>query len=303
VAAIDLAEIARQASAKADRLIEAAIANGGRLDVGHGYARLIAARTAAHLFGIHGPTEADLMRVCRALFRHAFLNNPPDPEIRERAGRAAVELREWILAEITRRRQYGIVINDVLGRLLVSRSVTGASLDDDGVRRNLAGMLLGAIDTTSTAVARIIAVLAARPEILTRVEADAHDAVLMRGWCYEALRMWPQLPLMYRRTIRDVSVRGRTIPRDRLVVAFAQAAMFDADIFGDPMRFDPGRPQAQYVNFGGGLHMCAGRTVNDAQLPELVRRIIARGIRHVGRPRYDGPFLDQLVVELRRPVS
>jgi cytochrome P450 len=77
--------------------------------------------------------------------------------------------------------------------------------------------------------------------------------------------------------------------------------MFDPDIFPDRNRLDPTRSRRQYINFGGGLHPCAGRAVNDVQLPELVGRIVARGIKRVGPARYDGPFIDELIVDFRRP--
>jgi hypothetical protein len=57
------------------------------------------------------------------------------------------------------------------------------------------------------------------------------------------------------------------------------------------------------MNFGGGLHPCAGRGVNDVQLPELVSQLVARGIASVGRPRFVGPFIDELIVSFRRTSS
>ena len=32
---------------------------------------------------------------------------------------------------------------------------------------------------------------------------------------------------------------------------------------------------------------------------ELVRQVLKRGIRRVERPRYDGPFIDELIVSFR----
>ena len=67
------------------------------------------------------------------------------------------------------------------------------------------------------------------------------------------------------------------------------------------MHLDPTRPPTHYINFGGGLHPCAGRGINDVQLPELVSRLVSRGIAQVARPRFVGPFIDELVVTFRRP--
>jgi cytochrome P450 len=77
--------------------------------------------------------------------------------------------------------------------------------------------------------------------------------------------------------------------------------MFDRGIFALPRQLDPSRPLERYMNFGGGLHPCAGRGVNAVQLPELVSRLLAHDIADVGQPRYVGPFIDELVVTIRRP--
>ena len=55
------------------------------------------------------------------------------------------------------------------------------------------------------------------------------------------------------------------------------------------------------MNFGGGLHPCAGRGINGVQLPELVSRLLRHEIVAVGKPRFVGPFLDELAVTIARP--
>jgi len=62
----------------------------------------------------------------------------------------------------------------------------------------------------------------------------------------------------------------------------------------------PRAPRRSNRHFGGGLHPCSGRAVNDVQIPELVRQVLKRGILRVERPRYDGPFIDELIVSFRR---
>ena len=297
---VDVEDVRRCVAQEATRLLDTALAEGSRLDVAHGYAHLVAARTALHVFGIPGPTEADLMRVCRALFHYGFLDQSGDEAVKARATRAAAEMRAWVSDEIARRRRAGLAIDDVLGRLMTTRAVPDGPLDDDAVRRNLVGLLVGAIDTTSTTVPRIIYVLGGEPKRLARVERDVDDPLRMRGWCAEALRMWPSAPVLFRRASGPASLRGRAVRPGSLVAAFTQAAMFDPDVFPQPTELDPSRPQAHYFNFGGGLHPCAGRGINDVQLPELVARVVSRGIASVEPPRFVGPFLDELVVNFRR---
>jgi len=303
VARIDPADLRARIRGEADRILADALAAGDRIDVAHGYAHAVAARTAAYLFGIPGPTEAELMRVCRALFHFSFLASPSETEVTERARRAAAVMREWMLDEITRRRRNGLEIDDVLGRLMANRDETGTLLDDDKVRRILVGLLVGAIDTTAPTVPRIVYVLASDPALLARVRLDVDNPVKMMGWCWEALRQWSPAPVVFRRTPAPAALDGKTIPEGCKVAAFTQAAMFDRGVFPLPREIDPARPLEYYMNFGGGLHPCAGRGVNAVQLPELVSRLLVHDIAVVGQPRYVGPFIDELVVTIRRPRS
>ena len=127
-------------------------------------------------------------------------------------------------------------------------------------------------------------------------ERAVDDPPHMIGWCNELLRLWTHNPVLLRRAAADVSVGGKNIPAGTTVVAYTQAAMFDPDHFASPNRLDPTRPAGLYRHFGGGLHPCSGRAVNDVQIPELVRQVLKRGILRVERPRYDGPFIDELIV-------
>ena len=299
VSAIDLIGVRVLVAREAERLLDDAMVAHGRVDIVNGYARLVAARAARQIFGIAAPTEMDLMRVIRAIFQHTFLNLTGDEAVRQRAVAAADELRQWFMDEITRRRSQAIQIDDVIGRLLALRATNPAALDDDGVRRNVAGLLVGAIDTTATAVAKIIKMACSDDALLARVERALDDPQRMIGWCNELLRLWTHNPVLLRRAAADVSVGGKKIPVGTTVVAYTQAAMFDRDRFPNPNQLDPTRSAALYRHFGGGLHPCSGRAVNDVQIPELVRQVLKRGILRVERPRYDGPFIDELIVSFR----
>ena len=290
VARIDSDDLRARISREANRILDRAVKLDGEIDVAHGYAHLVAARTAVHLFGIPGPTEADLMRVCRALFHFSFLANPDEQAVAARAGRAAAELRTWMTDEIARRRRDGIEVNDVLGRLLAIRDADGTLLDAETVRRILVGLLVGAIDTTSPTVPRIVYVLASDPVLLARVERDVHDRQRMLGWCSEALRMWSSAPVLFRRAAQQTTIGGRAIPEGCKVAAFTQAAMFDPSVFPNPTVLDPTRPQRHYINFGGGLHPCAG--------PRRQRRATTGAGRAARRARYR----QRRPSALRRPV-
>ena len=67
-----------------------------------------------------------------------------------------------------------------------------------------------------------------------------------------------------------------------------------------PREYRTDRPLDRYLTFGGWLHECFGKGINEVVLPVLVGRLAAEpGLRRrpgrAGRIRYDGPFPDRLV--------
>jgi cytochrome P450 len=291
LAAIDLDALLKPAAEEADRRIAAA---GDQIDAVGEYARLVAGHTAQRLFGITGPDEATYLEVARAVFAHTFLNLSGDKAIEARALKASVLMRGWLEDEIKLRRAEKRTGDDLMGALM--REPT---LDDDAVRRTLGGMLVGAIDTTATATAKILVVMGRDKALLKRAKQDAGDPALTLGWCREALRRWPHNPLVLRQTTADTELNGLAVPAGCQVVAWTQAAMQDAEAFPDPGLLRPDRPAAGYLHFGGGLHPCAGRAINDRQIPMLISKLLSRGIGGVGRIAWAGPFPDRLPVKLR----
>jgi len=231
------------------------------------------------------------MDVVRAIFAHTFLNISGDKEIEARALNAAVLMRAWFVTEIARRRQSGEVGNDMMGGLIRDNM-----LDDDGIRRTLGGMLVGSIDTTATAVAKIVKMIGRDHRLRDSMTADVDDPQRLYGWCREALRRWPHNPALLRKAARDTTLDETVVPAGATVVLWTQAAMQDRRVFPEPKLLKPERPASVYLHFGGGLHPCAGRSVNEFQIPLLVRHLLVRGIRRVGRVKWAGPFPDRIDV-------
>jgi len=294
LADVDMHRIGEEAGIEADRLLGAL--SSKKFDAVGGYARLVAGRTAVRLFGVAGPPgQEDLfLDVVRAVFAHTFLNLGGDRKIEARAIKAGALMRAWIGDEIDRRRPARDKGADFLGALLRQGS------SEDLVRRTVGGMLVGSIDTTATAVAKILVVMARDRRMLEAASGDALNPSKMAGWCREALRRWPHNPLVLRETANEVTLSGVTIPAGSRVIAWTQAAMQDAQVFPDPGRMLPDRSANAYLHFGAGLHPCAGRAINDLQIPMLVSKVLQRGLRKVGSIRWAGPFPDRLDVHVVR---
>ncbi len=74
----------------------------------------------------------------------------------------------------------------------------------------------------------------------------------------EILRHDPPLHMFTRYAYEDVTLYGHDFRRGDRVALLLAAANRDPQVWSDPARFCPTRPQAQNTSFGGGLHFCVG---------------------------------------------
>jgi len=268
----------------------------GRIDVVGGYARPIAARVVASLFGIKGPSEQDLMRTARAIFHETFLNLGNEEAIRDVGRAAGKEMMAWIDAEVDGRG--GAHGEDLVGQL--ARQVAEGRLARAEVPWICAGLLVGSIDTTATVVANIVNEAVRDRALLAAMRRDSADHELLTGWCWEALRRRPHNPAVLRQAGVDTVFAGRTVPAGTRVLAMTLSAMQDARVFPRPATLDPRRPRDLYMHFGHALHRCSGRSINAVQIPALVRTLLDHGLAGPADSRSRGPFPDRLVVSLEK---
>lgn len=294
--AVDMAAVRIVMEGEADKLLTLA-QQSGRIDVVNSYARLVAGRVAATLFGLPGPSEHDLLRVARAVFHETFLNLSADKTVTATGIAAGQELKTWIEAEMAERRANGIVRRDLLGALMLQ--VNAGTLSDSEVAHILSGLLVGSIDTTATCVANIMAEIVSAPALKANVSADLGNANRLWGWCLEILRRRPHNPLVLREAGYSAMVAGKTILSGNKVYAITLSAMQDATVFDRPSCLDPTRPRENYMHFGRGLHLCAGRDLNAIQIPFLVGQLLKRNPTSIGPLKHRGPFPDELVVGIR----
>lgn len=288
LAAVDL-------DALADRL-RARVATRGaslpeRFDAISDFVRPIAAETASDLFGVGSAGLPLLAEVARAIFAHIFLNIGNDPKIRGRALAAAPIMRWMLEQEIAARRARRDLGTDFMGQLLRQ-----GLLSDDGVRRTIGGMLVGSIDTTTSAVAKILCVALKDNRVERSIIDSFGRGEDVYGWCLDALRRWPHNPILLRRGGGQTELAGTEVKPGEQVIAWTQAAMLDPSAFPDPLTLRGDRDGSAYLHYGLGLHPCAGRVVNAIQIPLLVATLLSRGVVRDGQLKWAGPFPDRLPV-------
>ncbi|WP_053179855.1 cytochrome P450 [Pseudomonas kilonensis] len=306
----DLVSIQQFVKSEAEKLV--ATAGHGSLDLVRDLARVVPARFAAWYLGVSGPDECTLQHWMRALFWDLFRNLSNDLKTVQAADAAATALKTHLSSAIAERK--AAIANDkatpddVMTRLLRLQSASPLALDDDGIRRNLTGLAVGAVETTSECVANVLDVLLDRPDMLAAAQLAANrDDTTLDGFVFEALRFKPQHPFLYRVcasacTIARGTPREAHIPAGSFIVAAVWSAMFDEAVVHNPESFRPGRPSGDYLLFGGGRHTCFGAHINRVQISAICRSVLRRkGLRRKagqeGQMKYDGPFPDSLLLE------
>ena len=142
-----------------------------------------------------------MMRWMRDIFHYIFADLTNGQDVKRDALNSSVELHAHMDVQIALRKSQSSDGNDdVLGRLLALQDAEHPWLDDLAIRRNLAGVIVGAVDTTSKFVALAIDELLRRPEMLAGARECAlkSDIDGVRGYAWEAVRFNPHHPLQVR---------------------------------------------------------------------------------------------------------
>ncbi|OAL19672.1 hypothetical protein AYO22_09544 [Fonsecaea multimorphosa] len=217
--------------------------------------------------------------------------------------------QKTIKAKATRRRQDAYL--DQLNRGLLDRMEKGVQspciqatiindkeiqLNEEEVASINLTMISGGLDTVTTALAWLIAVLSKRPDIQeTAYQAirevhgadnplcDANDdqkipyiVALVR----EGLRMYTVLRLNLPRTsTKEVFYNGMAFPKGTTFFLNAHACNMDSKLWHDPEIFRPSRwleqPDAPLFTYGIGYRMCAGFLLANRELYLIIMRLIS----------------------------
>lgn len=223
------------------------------------------------------------------------------PGVRDPALRAAVrQIDERIGAMIAERRRAGLRRDDLMTRLLTARDPDDPSLamSDQQVRDEAVTLFVAGHETTATALAWSMYLLARHPEVLERVraEADAFGEGPVERWepqrldlCTrvfeEAMRLYPPIMMFPRRSLEEVEIAGCRLPPRTLTFVSVVAQHRRADVWPDPDRFDPdrflperarARPKGSYLPFSTGPRVCIGQHFAMMEGPIVLATLLRR---------------------------
>ena len=170
---------------------------------------------------------------------------------------------------------------DLLTKLVLARDVADADgMSDRQARDEAVTLFVAGHETTANALAWTFYLLARHPEARARVQAEADasspdDATppALDRLAYttrvfkEALRLYPPVLVLPRRSLEPFELGGRLYPERMLVFVNAFGLHRSASVWPHPDRFDPDRflpdndakrPKSAWLPFGVGPRVCIG---------------------------------------------
>jgi len=319
--------------------------SSGKIELVNDYCRMVPVHLVQDYFGLDGVDRKDLIRWSYWNQYDAFNNQPfdmiPDQEHRqivEEHDKASEELVAYVAVLMFRKlvrlkivNALDMVLNPirfmfyrVLGktpperhdvmvtRMLRSKFAKQVDFPLTRVGVNAGGLLIGAIETTSQAVAQVVQFFIERPALLKKVKDKARqdDTQAFDAMVWEALRYVPIRPDIFRLAASDYTIAKGTpheteIKAGTIVRLLIQSAMFDPYAYENPDEFNPDRNFYHNFVFGFGSHQCLGKYVGMEMIPEMVRQVVLLddlnsadtiSYRYHLFPDRDGPFPERYEV-------
>jgi cytochrome P450 len=179
----------------------------------------------------------------------------------EKVGEAAVGVMTRIVERLEERRKLASGAageaprRDDLMSVLLDAEMDGRPLDDDEQLFTMVLLLLGGLDTTTSAIAMALAWLADRPEDRARLLADPD---LLDTAVEEFVRVATPVQGLGRTVTRDTTLGGCPLREgDRVFLLWASGNR-DPQAFDRPEEVVLDRHPNHHLGFGAGPHRCVG---------------------------------------------
>lgn len=210
------------------------------------------------------------------------------------ANRRAEQMRRAmyeLVGEMIRRRQQKPGGEDLLSLLLAARDPeTGTGLDTRQISDEALVFLVGGHETTATGLAMTLYLIGRHPEVQERIREEISEVVGERDpdaadverltfttqVIEEALRLYPSLHTLVRRSADGGELLGKEVPPGQIVAVSIWGIHRNPDVWPQPDRFDPerfdpantaDRDRFAHLPFGAGPRSCIG---NHLALAELI---------------------------------
>ncbi|WOH09512.1 hypothetical protein DCAR_0728969 [Daucus carota subsp. sativus] len=164
-------------------------------------------------------------------------------------------------------------------------------------------LLFATFETTSTSITMATKFLADNPAALGELAKEHQDILKNRSeqdtgitWkeyksmtfthmvINETLRLANIVPGIFRRVIKDVDLKGYTIPKGMIVMVSPSTVHLNPDKYQDPLTFNPWRWKGKelhmgskdFMAFGGGVRLCVGADFAKLQLAVYLHYLVTK---------------------------
>ena len=245
-----------------DELLDA-VAPQGQLEVVHDLAAQLPSRLTADLLGFPEDRWADIKSWSERLMRTDAITFDQDALM---GVMSAIMEFNPLLEQVAAERS-GCPADDLISTWV------GAGMDPLSMMHETGLFIAGGAETTRTAIARGLAILAEHPD---QWEAAAADPALVPGLVEEVIRWVTPLNNMFRRVLTDDHIGAQPVRAgDRVLLAYPSANR-DEDVFDEPFRFDIRRDPNPHLAFGQGTHFCVGANLARLELRLLFASLTQR---------------------------
>lgn len=201
--------------------------------------------------------------------------------------------------------------HDMLSYFCREKDEEGNFYSDDEIISQMIFLMFAAHDTTTAAITHTICFLSKHPDIKEKLYQeclavgkdtldfeDLNNMTYMQQVFNEVLRFRPSVPVLPRRTVREVEMAGYKVPAHTSLMLIAGFNHFMEDYWTEPNKFDPDRFSAeraehkkhpfQYHPFGGGAHKCIGMHFSQMEYKCFLHKFMLKfdfAARHKKEPR------------------
>lgn len=193
--------------------------------------------------------------------------------------------------------------DDFLDYLLNQVEDEGAPLNEQIAIDLIFVLLFASHETTSLAATLAIKLISEHHDVLEQLTKE-HEAILKaRGdgdsgltWqeyksmtfthmvINETVRLANIVPGIFRKAVKDVEMKGYTIPAGWMVMVVPAAVHLSGDKYDNPLQFNPWRWKGQelhagsktFMAFGGGIRLCVGADFAKLQLAILIHHMVTK---------------------------
>jgi cytochrome P450 len=192
-----------------------------------------------------------------------------------KAQEAAQAFFGWTKGLINERRASATTRDDVLNALLTG-TVGGRELSDSERMMVIMNLIIGGVETTTHVLGNVIRILATRPDIVAKLDADRS---LIPAAVEEFLRYEAPNDARGRVATCPVTIGDAEIPAKERVALFYSAANRDPATYERADEIDLERfvgPAKPHLSFGAGPHRCPGAHLARLEIRVTIEEVLDR---------------------------